>query len=448
MKPIRTGDPAFEKLFDHIRKRGRTFDEGLMRTVQSIVQDVAARGDEALFDYTERFDGCRLDSRSAVVSGDEWDEAAALVAAEDAEALRLAADRIERFHRIQVAESWFTREKDGVGWGQRILPLPRVGVYAPGGLAVYPSTVLMAAIPARLAGVEEIYLASPTKGRGVHPLIAAAARIAGVTKIFKVGGAQAIAALAFGTRTVPAVDKIVGPGNVYVAAAKRLVYGIVAVDMIAGPSEILIVSDGGTPAAWIAADLLAQAEHDETASAVLVTPDDVFAGEVALEVEKQLKLLPRNAIAVRSLKKFGAIVITENIDQAMEIADRFAPEHLELCLEDPERVLHKVRHAGAVFLGSYTPEAVGDYLGGPNHILPTGGTARFASPLGVYDFVRRMNVLSFSPEALAGYGGAAVRLAEREGLQGHGRSIAVRTEAANHGSGKKRRKKILTKPGR
>ncbi len=429
MKPIRTGDSAFEILFDRIMKRGKVFDEELLRTVQSIVRDVAARGDEALFDYTERFDGFRPDSRSVIVSGEEWDEAAARVAAEDAEALRLAADRIERFHRLQVAESWFSREKDGVGWGQRILPLQRVGIYAPGGLAVYPSTVLMAAIPARLAGVDEIYLVSPTKGRGVQPLIAAAARIAGVTGIFKVGGAQAIAALAYGTRTVPAVDKIVGPGNAYVAAAKRLVYGIVGVDMIAGPSEVLIVSDGRTPAAWIAADLLAQAEHDETASAVLVTPAEAFAGEVAREVERQLELLPRNAIAVRSLKEFGAIVITEDLDGAIEIANRFAPEHLELCLEDPEKILPKIRHAGAVFLGSYTPEAVGDYLGGPSHILPTGGTARFASPLGVYDFVRRMSVLSFSAEALAGYGGAAVRLAETEGLQGHGRSISLRTEA-------------------
>ncbi len=429
MKPIRTGDPAFERLFDRIRKRGKVFDEELLRTVQAIVQDVAARGDEALFEYTERFDGCRLDSRSAVVSQEEWDEAAAGVAAEDAAALRIAADRIERFHRHQVSEGWFSREKDGVGWGQRLLPLQRVGIYAPGGLAVYPSTVLMAAIPARLAGVEEIYLVSPSKGRAVQPLIAAAARIAGVTGIFKVGGAQAIAALAFGTRTVPAVDKIVGPGNAYVAAAKRLVYGIVGVDMVAGPSEILIVSDGRTPAAWIAADLLAQAEHDETASAVLVTPNETFAGEVALEVDRQLEHLPRKAIAVRSLEDFGAIVIAESLADAMEMANRFSPEHLELCLEDPESVLPRVRHAGAVFLGSYTPEAVGDYLGGPNHILPTGGTARFASPLGVYDFVRRMSVLSFSAAALAGYGGPAVRLAEREGLQGHGRSIAVRTEA-------------------
>lgn len=427
MKPIRSADPAFDDLFRRIMKRGKVFDEELLRTVQTIVQDVAAKGDEALFAYTERFDGYRLDSRNAAVSPDEWDEAVAGVSMRDVEALQVAADRIERFHRHQIVEGWFAREEDGVGWGQRILPLQRVGIYTPGGRAFYPSTLLMAAIPARLAGVEEIYLVSPCQGGRLHPLVAVAARLAGVTGIFKVGGAQAIAALAYGTRTIPAVDKIVGPGNVYVAAAKKLVYGMVAVDMIAGPSEVLIIADGRTPPAWIAADLLAQAEHDETASAVLVTPDALFAGKVAGEVEEQLKVLSRNAIASRSLMDFGAIIIVKDLEEAVDIANRFAPEHLELCLEEAEGILPKIRHAGAVFLGSHTPEAVGDYLGGPNHILPTGGTARFASPLGVYDFLRRMSVLSFSPKALARYGDAASRLAGLEGLHGHGKSITLRT---------------------
>ncbi len=310
--------------------------------------------------------------------------------------------------------------------GQRVLPLEKVGIYAPGGLAVYPSTVLMAAIPAKIAGVKEILLVSPVKGGALNPLIAAAARLSGVTRIFKIGGAQAIAALAYGTESVPRVDKIVGPGNVYVATAKRMVYGHVAIDMIAGPSEILIIADGSADPAFIAADMIAQAEHDELASAVLLTPDKKLARRVVSAVDEQLAELPKRTVAGRSLEAYGAIMLTQDLDEAVTLANRFAPEHLELMVENPQALLAGVRHAGAVFLGGFTPEALGDYLAGPNHILPTGGTARFSSPLGVYDFIKRTSVLSFSAAALNRYRAQAEHFARIEGLDGHARSLAVR----------------------
>jgi histidinol dehydrogenase len=426
MKIIRTDEASFEDFFRRIRERGRVFDPGLWESVGRIVDDVARRGDEALFAYTERFDGHRPTAETVEVSPEERRVAASRVAPEDVEILRLAAGRIERFHERQRQEGWSVADEEGVELGQRILPLSRVGLYAPGGLASYPSTVLMTAIPARIAGVGEIFLATPCREGRLQPLMAAAAELAGVQRIFRIGGAQAIAAFAFGTASIPPVDKIVGPGNAYVAAAKKMVFGRVAIDMIAGPSEVLIIADGTGEASFAAADLLAQAEHDEMAGAVLMTPDGDFARAVAAEVERQLDCLPRKGIAARSIEDFGAAVVTESLEEAVELANRFAPEHLELMVRHPLDLLAEIRNAGSIFLGMHTPEALGDYLAGPNHVLPTGGTARFASPLGVYDFVKRTSVLFFSRAALARYGSQTVRLAELEGLDGHGNSVRLR----------------------
>ena len=360
------------------------------------------------------------------VSAAEWDEAAARARDEDRAVLELACRRIRAFHARQIVAGWRGTDEDGVEMGQLVLPLERIGIYAPGGLAAYPSTVLMAAVPAGIAGVREILLATPVKGGVLNPLIALAASLSGVTRIFKIGGAQAIAAMAYGTESVPRVDKIVGPGNAYVATAKRMVYGRVDIDMIAGPSEVLIIADASADPVFVAADLLAQAEHDEMAAAILLTPDESLARRVAAEVDAQLARLPKQDVARRSLEAYGAIVLTRDLDEATAVANRFAPEHLELMVEDPQALLAGIRHAGAVFLGAFTPEALGDYLAGPNHILPTGGTARFSSPLGVYDFVKRTSVLSFSAEAFARYGAQAEHFARIEGLDGHARSLACR----------------------
>jgi len=425
-KIIHTQEKTFEERFLQIKKRGKAFDEELWTTVRRIVDEVATRGDEALFAYTQQFDGLSLNAGTVEASPLEIEAALSLVPADDRRVLKLAADRIESFHRKQAVPSWLASDEEGIELGQRVLPLERVGIYAPGGRAVYPSTVLMAAVPARLAGVKEIILATPAKSGALHPLIAAAARISGVSRIFKIGGAQAIAALAYGTASIPAVDKIVGPGNAYVATAKKIVYGQVAIDMIAGPSEVLIVADAGAPAPQVAADLLAQAEHDVLASAILLTPSATLALEVSAELEKQLPLLSRSEVAAQSWNDFGALIVTRDIEEAMAVANRFAPEHLELMVEDYTGALQKVQNAGAVFLGYNTPEALGDYIAGPNHILPTGGTARFSSPLGVYDFVKRTSVLCFSREAVQRYGQDAARLADLEGFDAHGRSVTIR----------------------
>jgi len=431
MKIIRTDEADFEGEFRRIRERGRTFDSELWTAVGRIVDDVESRGDEALFEYTARWDGHAVTASDVEASAEERREAAARVAPEDLAILRLAAERIERFHERQRQEGWTVSDEEGVSLGQRILPLERVGIYAPGGLATYPSTVLMTAIPARIAGVGEIVLVSPTKDGRLQPLIAAAADLGGVTRIFKVGGAQAVAALAFGTATIPRVDKIVGPGNAYVATAKKMVFGRVAIDMIAGPSEVLIIADGTGNATYAAADLLAQAEHDELASAVLLTPDEAFARSVAAEVERQLDAFARKEIASRSLAAYGAAVVTRDLAEAVALANRFAPEHLELMVQNPRKLLPGIRNAGAIFLGMYTPEALGDYMAGPNHVLPTGGTARFASPLGVYDFIKRTSVLEFSREALERFGTQTGRFAALEGLEGHGRSVLMRMDVKN-----------------
>jgi histidinol dehydrogenase len=428
MRIIATGDSLFEETFHRIAGRGRVFDVQIRRTVKKIVDDVARRGDAALFAYAKQLDQTDLDASSVEVSASEWEEASARVLQNDMAVLHLARRRIEAFHQRQAIPSWSYTDEDGVELGQRISPLEKVGIYAPGGLAAYPSTVLMAAIPATIAGVKEILLVTPVKGGVLNPLIAAAARLSGVTRIFKIGGAQAIAALAYGTESVPRVDKIVGPGNAYVAAAKKMVYGIVAIDMIAGPSEVLIIADGAANPSFIAADLLAQAEHDEMASGILLTPDENLARRVAAEVDARLAKLSKKAIAGRSLEAYGAIVLTQDLHEALALANRFAPEHLELMVKKPQQLLAGVRNAGAVFLGEFTPEAMGDYLAGPNHILPTGGTARFSSPLGVYDFIKRTSVLSFSAAALDRYGAQAEHFARIEGLDGHARSLAVRRD--------------------
>jgi histidinol dehydrogenase len=426
MKIIRSTDAEFAGQFQRIRERGRVFDSELWSAVGRICDAVARRGDEALFEYTAQWDGHTVTAATVEASSEERKAAAAQVAPEDLAILSLAAQRITRFHERQRQEGWSVTDEEGVELGQSVLPLSRIGIYAPGGLASYPSTVLMTAIPARIAGVGEIILVSPSRDGKLSPLIAAAAELGGVARIFKVGGAQAIAALAFGTASIPSVDKIVGPGNAYVAAAKRMVFGQVDIDMIAGPSEVLIIADGTGEAAFAAADMLAQAEHDETASALLLTPDDAFARAVAAECDRQMAELTRKAIASRSLAAYGAVVVTRDLPEAVSLANRFAPEHLELMVQDPRGLLQEIRNAGAVFLGMYTPEAVGDYLAGPSHVLPTGGTARFASPLGVYDFVKRTSVLSFSRQALERYGRQTSRFAELEGLGGHGRSILLR----------------------
>lgn len=425
MKIVRTSDKGFDQEFKRIVNRGKSFDPAFEKKVAAILQAVEKRGDRALFAFTKRFDGVALTAKTVEVSPAEIREALKKTGKKELAVLKLAAKRIESYHRRQSVASWSYRE-EGAELGQKIVPLTRVGIYAPGGLAAYPSTVLMAAIPARIAGVDEIVMTTPVGRGGLNPIIVAAAQIAGVDRIFKVGGAQAVAAMAYGTESIPAVDKIVGPGNAWVATAKKLVFGRTGIDMIAGPSEILIIADGSADPAVAAADLLSQAEHDELASSVLLTPDEGLAKRVPGEVKAQLKQLSRESIAVKAIRDYGLIVVTSDLAEAADVANRFAPEHLELLVKNPKALLASIRNAGAVFLGHCTPEALGDYLAGPNHILPTGGTARFSSPLGVYDFVKRMSVLNFDGKALAKYGKPAAEFAAMEGLDAHGKSILVR----------------------
>ncbi len=426
MKIINADNKKFKSFFRKLRQRGGTFSPALLSAVARIVKDVATNGDTALLKYTSKFDKYKLTVKTIEVSDKEKKEALAKVSPQNLEILKLAAARIEKYHRHQVNQDWSLKDEEGVELGQRVVPLQRVGIYAPGGKAFYPSTLLMAAIPAKIAGVKEIILLTPAKEGKINPLIAAAADICGVKRIFKIGGAQAIAALAYGTKTIPRVDKIVGPGNAYVAAAKKLVFGQTGIDMIAGPSEILIIADKTASASFAAADMLSQAEHDEMAAAVLFTTSESFAQKVTEEIDEQIKTLERKKIIKKSLNNYGAIIITKDLNQAVELVNDFAPEHLELMVEKPAEILKRVQNAGSVFLGSYTPEALGDYLAGGNHILPTSGTARFSSPLGVYDFVKRMSVSSFTPQALAKLGPQTARFAEMEGLSAHANSVLAR----------------------
>ena len=396
-------------------------------TVAEIIENVKTNGDKALFEYCEKFDGVTLSS--LVVTEEEIDKAFETVEPEFIAVLEEAAENIRKFHSAQVRNSFIINDKNGVVMGQKIIPLDRVGLYVPGGTAAYPSTVLMDSIPAKIAGCPELFMVTPpSKDGSVRPEILAAAKIAGVDKIYKIGGAQAVAALAYGTETVKKVDKIVGPGNAFVAEAKKQVFGRVAIDMIAGPSEILIVADGSCNPEFVAADMLSQAEHDKNATAVLVTDDGDFAKKVSEQLELQIPALPRAEIARASVDNNGKIIVAENLLSAIDIANEIAPEHLELCVDNPFDYLDRIRHAGSIFMGKNCPEALGDYFAGPNHTLPTSGTAKFSSPLSVDDFVKKSQYTYFTADALEKVAGKVALFAEKEGLSAHARSATVRFE--------------------
>ncbi len=426
MRILKFSDANFAAEFRRIEQRAEAVPAGIEETVKGIIADVRQRGDAALFELTAKFDRLELTADSLEVSEEEIDAAMKKVSAESLNALQLAAERIADYHAKQKQETWLSTDEDDVLVGQMVRPLDRVGIYVPGGKACYPSSVLMNAVPAKVAGVAEVIMVVPMPGGEVNPHVLAAARIAGVDRIFKLGGAQAVAALAYGTESVPRVDKITGPGNIYVATAKQLVFGQVDIDMIAGPSEILVINDGSGSAAHIAADLLSQAEHDELASAVLVTSCEKMATAVAAEVEKQLKQLSREAIARKAIDDYSAIILAQDLDEAIAFSNRIAPEHLELAVDKPFEILPQIRHAGAIFMGHHTPEAAGDYLAGPNHTLPTGGTARFFSPLSLDDFVKKSSIVSFSPAGLQRLGKEIIHIAELEGLEAHAKSVSIR----------------------
>jgi histidinol dehydrogenase len=423
--------PGFETAFAALLGQKREEAENVDQAVASIIEDVRNRGDQAVIDLTARFDRLRLAPETLAFSKTEIAAEIAKVSPEDRAALDLAADRIQAYHARQKPhdESWIDSTGAMLGW--RWTPVSAAGLYVPGGLASYPSSVLMNAIPARVAGVERLVIACPTPGGVVNPLVLLAAEIAGVDQIYRIGGAQAIAALAYGTETIRPVDKITGPGNAYVAAAKRRVFGQVGIDMIAGPSEILVIADANNDPDWIALDLLSQAEHDASAQSILITDSATFGQAVARAVGKRLETLHRHAIAAASWANHGAIITTRDLDEAAALSNRIAPEHLELMTADPEALCHKITHAGAIFLGAYTPEAIGDYIGGPNHVLPTARSARFSSGLSVLDFMKRTTLAKMTPEALKAIGPAAERLAISESLQAHGLSVRARLDRLN-----------------
>jgi histidinol dehydrogenase len=415
--------PDFESAFQNLLDAKRESDEDVAVSVRAIVADVRARGDAAVREYTTRFD--KVELASLRLGEDEIDAAEAQCPREALDALDTAARRIEVYHRRQLPKDESFVDEIGAVLGWRWTPLDSVGLYVPGGTASYPSSVLMNAVPARVAGVARVAMVTP----GANPLVLAAARRAGVSEIYRIGGAQAVAALAYGTESIAAVDKIVGPGNAYVAAAKREVYGRVGIDSIAGPSEILVVSDGASDPDWIAADLLSQAEHDRSSQSILITDDADFADKVEAAVARALETLARREIASASWHDFGAIIVVATLDDAAALVDRIAPEHLEIATDDPQAFAARVRHAGAIFLGRHTPEALGDYIAGPNHVLPTSRTARFSSGLSVLDFLKRTTLLSLDARSLSALGPQAVTLAGAEGLDAHARSIAVRLDA-------------------
>jgi histidinol dehydrogenase len=419
-------EAGFEADFAALLDAKREVEERVDEAVAAILAAVRARGDAAVIEYTKAFDRLDLAPEKMRVAPAEIDAAEKACAPDRLAALHFAAERIDAYHRTQLPAPLDYRDEQGVRLGARWNAIASVGLYVPGGTAAYPSSVLMNAIPARVAGVPRVVMAVPSPEGTLNPLVLAAAKLAGVHEIYRIGGAQAVAALAYGTRSIAAVDKIVGPGNAYVAAAKRRVFGTVGIDMIAGPSEILVVADRHNDPAWIAADLLSQAEHDTAAQSILISDDAAFADAVAVSVEAQLRTLPRGAIARASWQTHGAIIVVRRIDDAVALVDRLAPEHLELAVEQPDALAAKIRNAGAIFLGRYTPEAVGDYVGGPNHVLPTSRSARFSSGLGVLDFMKRTSILGCDAAALAIIGPAAVTLAEAEGLDAHARSISIR----------------------
>ena len=426
MKFLNIHDADFAESFAAILKRSEETDPLVEDLVLEIIANIRSRGDEALLEYTSRFDRLETDARGLQIGEAEIERAFAAAGKKEIAALRHAVERISRFHEKQKQKSWLDAEEEGILLGQKVTPLERVGIYVPGGKASYPSSVIMNAVPARVAGVSEIIMVVPAPDGEINPHVLVAAKLAGVDRIFRIGGAQAIAALAYGTETIPRVDKITGPGNIYVATAKKLVFGQVGIDMIAGPSEILIVSDGSGNPAHIAADLLSQAEHDQLASAMLITTDRTFGESVAAEVDSQLMSLRRADIARASWKDFGVIIVTRDLAEAVSFANSLAPEHLELAVENPFEILSSIKNAGAIFLGHYTPESAGDYLAGPNHTLPTGGTARFFSPLSVDDFVKKSSLIYFSEGALKRLGEDIIRVAELEGLEAHAESVKIR----------------------
>ena len=426
-------DTGFEAAFTAMLSAKRESSADVGAVVAAIIDDVRLRGDAALLEYTKRFDRLDLVAAELRVGQEEIEGAAASCSAEVLEALRKAAARIEDFHRRLMPENLDYRDGDGVRLGARWTAVDAVGLYVPGGTAAYPSSVLMTAIPAKVAGVSRIAMVAPTPDGKMNPLVLAAAQLAGVTEVYRIGGAQAVAALAYGTQSVPGVSKIVGPGNAYVAAAKRQVFGQVGIDMIAGPSEILVVADGDNDPDWIAADLLSQAEHDEAAQSILITDDAGFADAVTAAVERQIVTLDRSAIAAASWRDNGAVITVPSLDDAVALVDRIAPEHLELAVADPDALAAKVRDAGAIFLGRYTPEAIGDYVGGPNHVLPTARSARFSSGLSVLDFMKRTTIIGCDAASLAAIGPAAVTLADAEGLAAHARSVSIRLNTASGG---------------
>ena len=427
IRQLNSSDTDFWQQLDEVLAWEQSTDGAVMQTVTDILADVKKRGDDALLEYTQKFDGVGATSISQLeVSEEELNFALTSISKKQRSALELAADRIRSYAERQKMESWSYTEEDGTVLGQKITPLDRVGLYVPGGKAAYPSSVLMNAIPAIVAGVGELIMVVPTPNGETNELVLAAAAISGVTRVFTVGGAQAVAALAYGTATVPKVDKITGPGNTYVATAKRLVFGVVGIDMIAGPSEILVVCDGKTDPDWIAMDLFSQAEHDELAQSILVCPDADYIDKVKNSIENLIAEMPRKDIINESLTNRAAFVVVKDLEEAMDVANHIAPEHLELSVDDADKWAEKIRHAGAIFMGRYTAEALGDYCAGPNHVLPTSGTARFSSPLGVYDFQKRSSLIGCSQQGASKLGEVASTLAHGEGLVAHARSAEYR----------------------
>ncbi len=422
---LTTKDTDFWSKLDSLLMWDTTANDEVMQVVREILQNVRRNGDKALLDYTNKFDRRQLQNpHEFIISSEHLQQVS--ISSDQKDALEQAAERIHNYHQHQIQQSWQYSEPDGTLLGQQITPLDKVGLYVPGGKASYPSSVLMNAIPAKVAGVQEIIMVVPAPDNILNDMVLAAAAIAGVDKIFSIGGAQAIAALAYGTENIPKVDKIVGPGNAYVATAKSMVFGTVGIDMIAGPSEILIICDGNTNPDWIAMDLFSQAEHDEDAQAILVSPDTKFLQEVQNSINTLLEKMPRVEIIKASLTKQGAFINVKDIDEAIEVANFIAPEHLELSIDNPQEQVAKIRHAGAIFMGRYTAEALGDYCAGPNHVLPTSRTARFSSPLGVYDFQKRSSLIMCSKQGASELGKTASILAHGEGLTAHARSAEYR----------------------
>ena len=427
IRRLDAADPDFSRQLDHLLSWESVSDDGVNQRVLDIIKAVRERGDAALVELTQRFDGLEVAAMAdLILPRDRLELALERISPAQRQALEVAAERVRAYHERQKQDSWTYTEADGTVLGQKVTPLDRAGLYVPGGKASYPSSVLMNAIPAKVAGVPEVVMVVPTPRGEINELVLAAACIAGVDRVFTIGGAQAVAALAYGTESVPPVDKIVGPGNIYVATAKRHVFGRVGIDMIAGPSEILVVCDGQTDPDWIAMDLFSQAEHDEDAQSILVSPDADFLDRVAESISRLLPTLERSEIAQASLQTRGALIHVDGMQQAIEVANRIAPEHLELSVAEPEQWLPQIRHAGAIFMGRYTAEALGDYCAGPNHVLPTSGTARFSSPLGVYDFQKRSSIIHCSADGASELGKVASVLARGESLTAHARSAEYR----------------------